>query len=140
MQCYLEILKKYAVFKGRESRRTFWYFVLFNCIFSLIIYFIDKFLHSDILSTIYSLAVFLPHLGASIRRLHDINKSGWWVLLAYIPLPFVLIVIPLYFVSRIAVLLGLLLIMLLCVASVIWLIVLEATPGTPEENKYGEPV
>ncbi|HBF66407.1 MAG TPA: DUF805 domain-containing protein [Clostridium sp.] len=140
MQCYIEIIKKYAVFKGRESRRTFWYFVLFNFIFSLIIYFIDKIVHSDILSTIYSLAVFLPSLGASIRRLHDINKSGWWVLLSMIPLAFYLIVIPLAFVSKTAALGGLILISLLCLACSIWLIVLEATPGTPGENKYGEPV
>ncbi|MCQ4935438.1 DUF805 domain-containing protein [Anaerotignum propionicum] len=140
MQCYLEILKKYAVFKGRESRRTFWYFVLFNCIFSLIIYFIDKILHSDILSTFYSLAVFLPHLGASIRRLHDINKSGWWVLLSFIPLAFFLIIIPLALVSKSAFFGGLILILLLSLACSIWLIVLEATPGTPGENKYGEPV
>lgn len=140
MQCYIEIIKKYAVFKGRESRRTFWYFVLFNFIFSLIIYFVDKIVHSDILSTIYSLAVFLPSLGASIRRLHDINKSGWWVLLSMIPLAFFLIVIPLAFVSKTAALGGLILISLLCLACSIWLIVLEATPGTPGENKYGEPV
>ena len=140
MQSYIEIIKKYAVFTGRESRRTFWYFVLFNCIFSLIISLIDKILHSDILSTIYSLALFLPSLGASIRRLHDINKSGWWVLLAYIPLAIFLIVIPLAFVSRIAALGGFILILLLSLASIIWLIVLHATAGTPGENKYGEPI
>ncbi|KAF5077358.1 Inner membrane protein YhaH [anaerobic digester metagenome] len=140
MNSYIEIIKKYAVFTGRESRRTFWYFVLFNIIFSLIINLIGKILHTDILSTIYSLALFLPSLGASIRRLHDINKSGWWILLGYIPFAIFLIVIPLAFVSRSAALGGLILIWLLSLASIIWLIVLEATAGTPGENKYGEPV
>lgn len=140
MQSYIEIIKKYAVFTGRESRRTFWYFVLFNIIFSLIISLIGKILQTDILSTIYSLALFLPSLGASIRRLHDINKSGWWVLLSYIPLTILLIIISFAYVSMIITFGGLLLIWLLSFASIIWLIVLEATVGTPGENKYGDPV
>ncbi len=140
MKSYIEIIKKYAVFTGREGRRTFWFFVLFNFIFSLIISLIDRILHWDILSTIYSLAVFLPSLGASIRRLHDIDKSGWWVLLSFIPLVSFLFVIPLAFVSRSAAFGGFILILLLCLACSIWLIVLHATQGTPGENKYGEPV
>ena len=92
MNWYLEVLKKYAVFNGRARRSEYWYFVLFNIIASVALALFDTVIGKmigtsiSLFGTIYSLAVLLPGIGVSIRRLHDINRSGWWLLLALVPL------------------------------------------------------
>lgn len=88
MNWYLDVLKKYTVFNGRATRSEFWYFVLFSTIVSLICAILDYVIGSDlgVIGLIYSLAVLLPYIGVTIRRLHDINKSGWWQLIALIPI------------------------------------------------------
>ena len=103
MNWYLEVLKKYAVFDGRSRRKEYWFFVLFNILVSMVILMIGGVLvaiggHADDPATIgpklaliyglyalYSLAVLLPGLGVSIRRLHDTGRSGWLLLLAFVP-------------------------------------------------------
>jgi uncharacterized membrane protein YhaH (DUF805 family) len=86
MQWYLSVLKNYVGFQGRAQRKEYWMFFLFNAIVSIILITIDKILHVyPLLSTIYDLAVLLPNLAVSIRRLHDTGKSGWWILLGLIP-------------------------------------------------------
>lgn len=88
MDYYVGVLKKYAVFEGRATRSEFWYFVLFNIIVSIGLGAVNHviFGQKNILGLAYSLAVFLPSLGVSVRRLHDTGKSGWFLLVAYIPL------------------------------------------------------
>lgn len=93
MNWYLEVLKKYAVFSGRARRKEYWFFVLFNIIISIVLVFIDVAagLYNQesglgMLSGIYSLAVIIPGLAVTVRRLHDTDKTGWWVLIALIPL------------------------------------------------------
>ena len=93
MNWYVEVLKKYAVFDGRAGRPEYWYFVLFNIIVSVVLGVIDGMLGTvssgariGLLGGIYSLAVLLPSIGVGIRRLHDINRSGWWLLIGLIPL------------------------------------------------------
>ncbi|MBT4937406.1 DUF805 domain-containing protein [Candidatus Peregrinibacteria bacterium] len=81
MDYYLSVLKKYAEFSGRASRAEYWYFVLFNFIISVVIGYISGFL-----SIIYALGVFLPSLAVAARRLHDTNRSAWWLLIALVPL------------------------------------------------------
>lgn len=98
------ITKHYFDFKGREGRKVFWLFTL-NM---FIINFILGAISAGFLTFLVSLAVLLPSLGLSVRRLHDINFSGWWVLLGFIP----------FF-------------------GVIALIVFACIPGTDGENKYG---
>ena len=78
--------KKYVCFDGRAERREFWYFALCNFVVSFVLGLLDQIWGIQILSGIYSLAVLLPSLGLSVRRLHDINKSGWFILLSLIPL------------------------------------------------------
>jgi uncharacterized membrane protein YhaH (DUF805 family) len=80
MQWYLEVLKKYAVFTGRSQRAEFWWFFLIHLIIGAVLSMI-----SETLSSIYGLAVLLPAIGVSIRRLHDTGKTGWWILLHFIP-------------------------------------------------------
>ncbi len=81
MNYFIAVLKKYAVFTGRARRSEFWYFVLFNFIISWVLSIVFGLLRLPIISTLYSLAVFLPSIGVGIRRMHDINKSGWFILI-----------------------------------------------------------
>jgi uncharacterized membrane protein YhaH (DUF805 family) len=96
MNWYFEAWKKYAVLGGRAGRQEYWYFVLFNILayilLSIIAGVIGK-IGASLLS-LYAVAVFLPGLAASVRRLHDTNRSGWWLLITAIPLvgPIVLLV------------------------------------------------
>lgn len=88
MQWYLEVLKKYVVFSGRARRKEYWFFMLFNAIISLVLGVIDGAIGADvsILGGLYALAVFLPSLAVTFRRLHDTDRSGWWLLISLIPL------------------------------------------------------
>ncbi|MBS4960459.1 MAG: DUF805 domain-containing protein [Clostridiales bacterium] len=81
MSWYLGVLKKYAVFEGRARRKEYWMFVLFNFIISFVLSYI-----SASISTLYLLAVILPGIAVSVRRLHDIGKSGFWLLVSFIPI------------------------------------------------------
>ena len=92
MHWYLGVLKKYVAFSGRAGRPEFWWFVLINLIIGIALTAADYSLGLmaaggvAITSTIYSLAVLLPSLGVSVRRLHDTDRSGWWMLLSLIPI------------------------------------------------------
>jgi len=81
MKWYLTVLKKYATFNGRARRSEYWYFFLFNIIFSILLSFSAVFLRIPILGTIYSLAVLVPGIAVAVRRMHDVNKSGWYCLI-----------------------------------------------------------
>jgi len=92
MNWYVEVLKKYAVFSGRSRRKEYWFFVLFNIIASIVLAMVDSATGSfnpetgmGTLGTIYALAVLLPSLAVSVRRLHDTGRSGWWLLLGLVP-------------------------------------------------------
>lgn len=86
MQWYLEVLKKYATFQGRARRKEYWMFTLINAIIMIILSIVDEVAGTAFLLSLYSLAVLLPTLAVGARRLHDINKSGWWQLLNIIPI------------------------------------------------------
>lgn len=117
MNWYLAVLKKYAVFNGRASRSEFWFFVLINFIIAFVIGFIEGLigLSSEYgygpISGLYTLAILLPAIGVAIRRLHDSGRTGFWLLVGFIPFIGALILIVLY--------------------------VLDSEPGA---NQYGEPV
>lgn len=93
MDWYIAVLKKYVEFNGRARRKEYWYFFLFSLIITIVLAFIDGLIGTysaesgaGLLQTIYSLAVLLPGIAVSIRRLHDTDRSGWWLLIALIPL------------------------------------------------------
>ncbi len=104
---------RYADFEGRASRSEYWYFVLFYVIIELVCQAIDHYVinpnllgmmakeaaRGGILSGILGLALFIPSLAIGVRRLHDIGKSGWWLLVGLVPIigPLVLIY---FFVQR----------------------------------------
>ena len=87
MEWYFTVLRKYAVFTGRARRTEYWMFVLISGMVELGLGFINWGMGGDTpaLPLFYGLAVFLPSLAVSIRRLHDIDRSGWWLLLVFVP-------------------------------------------------------
>ncbi|WP_422088111.1 MULTISPECIES: DUF805 domain-containing protein [Variovorax] len=97
-------LNKYVDFTGRASRSEFWWFVLAQLVVLIVASLIHRFLYG-----IAALALLLPALAVGARRLHDIGKSGWFLLLALIPLVNLVLI---YFYVQ---------------------------PTQPEPNSYGEP-
>ena len=93
MNWYIKCLKQYVDFSGRAQRMEFWMFQLFNFIILIGLAIIDAILGLGILQPIYALAVLLPNLAVGARRLHDTNRSGWWLLLGLIPLIGIIILI-----------------------------------------------
>ncbi len=83
MKWYTKVLKNYAQFNGRARRSEYWYFFLFSAIITIILTFVDRAIGSEggMLSNIYSLAVLVPTIAAGIRRMHDVGKSGWFLLI-----------------------------------------------------------
>ena len=81
MDNYIVVLKKYSDFESKSSRKEYWMFVLVNIIFSSI-----ATLVSPKLSMLYSLFIFIPALAVTVRRLHDVGKSGWMIFITFIPL------------------------------------------------------
>jgi uncharacterized membrane protein YhaH (DUF805 family) len=110
MNWYLKVLKNYTNFNSRSRRTEFWMFVLFNSIFLIVAAIIDNLLGTTIdtifgypvklnggilgmqispsgyFYLLYSLAVFIPGLAVTVRRLHDVGKSGWMLLIGLIPI------------------------------------------------------
>lgn len=80
----MTVLGKYADFSGRASRSEFWYWCLAQVMLYLVL--LVVFGSFQPLQTLVSLALLLPSLAVSVRRLHDIDRSGWWWLVAFIPL------------------------------------------------------
>jgi uncharacterized membrane protein YhaH (DUF805 family) len=77
----------YVNFEGRACRSEYWYWALFTTIGGLAAYIIDSGIGTDrVINTIFDLATFLPTLSVAVRRLHDLDRSGWWILLFLIPI------------------------------------------------------
>ena len=99
MSWYLAALKKYAVFAGRARRKEYWYFVLFNFLIVMGLLLIGLVLGAAIGGVdstsfpfiavtpvaLYGLAMIIPSISVTIRRLHDIGMSGWWYLITLVP-------------------------------------------------------
>ncbi len=93
MNYYLEVWKKFAEFNGRAGRPQYWYFALFNILAYIVLSVVDSVVGTNSLSAggvglfggIYSLAVLIPSLAVTVRRLHDTDRSGWWILIGLIP-------------------------------------------------------
>lgn len=86
IEAYKDFFAKYATFNGRTSRNGYWYVILMNMIIAAVLTFIDKMIDSPIaLSYVYSLIVLIPGIAISVRRMHDINKSGAWILIEFVP-------------------------------------------------------
>ena len=115
MNWYLKVLKQYADFNGRARRKEYWMFALFNMVFIIVAMILDNVLGLTagelpygLFYFLYALAVLIPGLAVSVRRLHDVGKSGWMILISLIP-----------------------------IVGGIWLLVLMLTDSNPGENQYG---
>ncbi|MEM7160971.1 MAG: DUF805 domain-containing protein [Bacteroidota bacterium] len=115
MKWYLKVLKQFADFKGRARRTEYWMFTLFNIIFAFVTIMLDGLLGSSlggevygVFYLLYTLAMLIPNLAVSVRRLHDTGKTGWMILVGLIP-----------------------------IIGGIWLLVLYCTEGDIGANKYG---
>ena len=93
MNWYLKVLKNYTGFEGRARRKEYWMFFLINIIISIVLVIIDSktgLINQEVgyglFSGIYTLGVLLPSIAVSMRRLHDTGRSGWWLLISFIPL------------------------------------------------------
>ncbi|WP_430509867.1 DUF805 domain-containing protein [Gottfriedia solisilvae] len=76
-----EVLKNFVGFQGRARRREYWLFFLTITVITIIFAFV-----SEKLIVIFSIAILVPSLSITVCRLHDIGKSGWWILIGLIPL------------------------------------------------------
>lgn len=131
-------LKKYATFKGRASRSEFWWFILFVFLVSLLLTVIDILIFgSELINKVFGLAMFIPQLAATSRRLHDTDRSGWCQILPVITF---LIGSILFWISRIYLGDGKFFASITLIAFLgtgirvlIWLI----DPSDRGENKYG---
>ena len=92
MQWMLMPLKRYAQFSGRSRRKEYWMFILFVIIASVLIAIVESILGLDKMlettgpiSAMFSLGTLIPYIAVAVRRLHDTNRSGWWLLLPLIP-------------------------------------------------------
>jgi uncharacterized membrane protein YhaH (DUF805 family) len=114
MSGYTNAMRRYFDFSGRSSRAEFWLYVLFYIILVVIASLIDVFIFRTIeggvgiLATLVLLVHIIPGLAVSIRRLHDTDRSGWWIFITLIPL-----------------------------IGPIWLLVLYCLEGTPGANRFG---
>ena len=103
---------KYATFSGRAARPEFWWFGLFNVLVVIVLMILASIVGDVtipmVLLGIYYLAIIIPGLAVTVRRLHDIDKSGWWWFIQLVP-----------------------------AVGGIWFIVLLCMAGTPGPNKYG---
>ena len=86
---YTDVIRRYTDFDGRSDRPEFWWFGLINLIVSLVLWAVGiaafGFATGELVAVLYGLVTLLPALGVEIRRLHDTNRSGWWILISLIP-------------------------------------------------------
>jgi uncharacterized membrane protein YhaH (DUF805 family) len=86
MDYFIGALKKYADFTGRARRKEYWMFYLIYMILIVVISILDAVIGAGFLSAIFTLGMLVPSISIAARRLHDIGRSGWWQLIAFIPL------------------------------------------------------
>jgi len=147
MSWFIKCLKQYADFSGRARRKEYWYFVLFASIISLVTYGLDWIFNTQIaypyfnsgwFNIIASVLLILPSFAVIVRRLHDVNKSAWFLVILYT-------LLGVYFFSAMRLIANdeLANIIIFLVATIIylvfgiWFIVLMCLDGVYGENKWG---
>ncbi|MEX0734412.1 MAG: DUF805 domain-containing protein [Steroidobacteraceae bacterium] len=93
MNWFIVVLKKYATFSGRAQRAEYWFFVLFYILIFIGLTIIDSVTGTlnplygfGLLGGLFALSMLIPSIAVGVRRLHDTGRSGWWMLLALVPL------------------------------------------------------
>ncbi len=134
------VFENYANFKGRARRSEYWYFILMNLIISAITMIIDKLLGLQIgINSLYGLAVFIPSLSVSVRRLHDIGKSGWILLISYIVITLCAagLIVGMVTLGATSFSIWFVIPIIVMLAICIWMLILFVTEGDDGKNKYG---
>ena len=86
MEHFIDAFRNYANFSGRATRTQYWMYTLIYLVFYIGLAIIDEFVGTLVLAGIFSLVMFIPSIAYGARRLHDTGRSGWWQLIALIPL------------------------------------------------------
>lgn len=93
MNGFVAVLKKYATFEGRAHRKEYWMYVLIYVLISVVLHVVDSIAGTvepesgaGLLSSLFVLGTLLPSMAVTVRRLHDIGRSGWWILIGFVPL------------------------------------------------------
>ncbi|MCW5662220.1 MAG: DUF805 domain-containing protein [Piscinibacter sp.] len=87
MNWFMAVLKKYAVFSGRARRKEYWMFVLFYILIYVALMIVEGLVGSPgILALVFALGILVPSIAVAARRLHDTDRSGWWLLIGFVPL------------------------------------------------------
>lgn len=136
-------LKKYARFRGRAPRAEYWWFYLATVIANFLLSRVDKLLDDgDALSSVASLVILVPWLAVTVRRLHDTNRSGWWILILLLAVGASIGLATFAFVrldnasASASFAVGIFLILAILVAFGTMLVFM-VLPGTPGPNRYG---
>ena len=104
MQWFMTVLQKWSDFSSRARRREYWFFVLFYVLILIALTFVDTLAGLGsaamggvgVLTCLFWLAMLIPSLAVGVRRLHDTDRSGWWLLIAFIPLIGAIVLIVFY--------------------------------------------
>ena len=93
MKWFIKVVKEYATFKGRARRKEYWFYYLFYLLFFVVAFVVDFAVGTwddaaqiGLFSTVYPLALLIPTIAVTVRRLHDTGRSGWWFLLVLVPI------------------------------------------------------
>ena len=138
MEWMLMPLRRYAEFSGRSRRKEYWMFFLFLIIVGIVLGLIegalgltDETTAIGPLSGLFNLAVLVPSIAVGVRRLHDTDRTGWWVLLPLVPY---VLAIAMLFTGSLALFGTLIMVALVCGIVLLVFMVLEGTKGP---NRYG---
>ncbi|MDR0790268.1 MAG: DUF805 domain-containing protein [Bacteroidales bacterium] len=142
MNYFIKCLKNYAVFTGRARRKEYWLFYLFYVIFLVVAMVLDnvlgiasKTLHYGPIYGVFCLALLVPTLAVSVRRLHDIGKSGWWMLIFYLA-SVVLSVLMTLLITVVPFIVFFVAIAIMAIA--IWMLIWVCKDSQMGDNQYGE--
>ncbi len=127
--------KKYSIFKGRANREEYWYWKLFEFFVAYASFRLDQIIFeksSGSFSLFVFFITFLPGISVSVRRLHDLDKSGWWLLLPFVGIFF-------FFFTKMTNMSIILTNMSISFSAISFLILLFwfVSPGTKGENRFG---
>ena len=123
------VFSKYATFSGRARRSEFWWFYLFN----VLVNFVLGLINVKIITSLWSLAILLPSLAVTVRRLHDTGKSGWYILIPIVVAIIACVIIVLAEASVAGMIIAYAMIIVVMILYIIWL-VKDSQPG---DNQYG---
>ena len=97
VQAISSVFRNYVGFSGRAPRSEYWYWVLFTIVVSICLSILDQAVFPDMgarpLASIFSLATLLPSLAVAARRLHDIDRTGWWILIAFTVIGIIVLIV-----------------------------------------------